>query len=131
MTPSTMTNPFAVDIDLSKGESIKPFKTATEGPSKEKQYDGNTENGRAFKSAAQEACHDFCWGKICTSIKTTINGINENLNIFDDYHKLNLDNVIASAKGTWTGGANTHVIDDQTTDAIIIQRRIRSSMMTK
>ena len=130
-TPSTMTNPFAVDIDLSKSESIKLFKTATEGLSKEKQYNGNKENGRAFKSAAQEACNDFCWGEICTSIPVTINGTNENLNIFDDYHKLTLDDVVASAKATWTEGADTHTIDTQSIEAVTIQRRIRSSMMAK
>ena len=130
-TPSIMTNPFAMDIDLSKRESIKLFNTATEGLSKEKQYDGNKENGRAFKVAAQEACNDFCWGEICTLIQATINGNTENFNIFDDYHKLNLDDVITSAKKTWTEGADTHTINNQTTDADTIQRRIRSSMMAK
>ena len=125
------TNPFAVDIDLSKSESIKLFKTATEGLPKEKQYDGNKENGRAFKSAAQDACNDFCWGEICTSIQATINGANENLNIFDDYHKLSLDDVVSSAKAIWTGRADTHAINTQTTDAATIQRRIWSLMMAK
>ena len=59
-TPSTMINPLTMDIDLSKSGSMTLFKTAIKGLPKEKQYDGNKENRRAFKSTAQEACSHFC-----------------------------------------------------------------------
>ena len=117
---------------MTTDRGFKLWEKATKGLPDDELYDLSQGKIKEFKAAVDEACNKFHWGTIIQAVPIEHDehgAVSETASLLRDLTRVALNIIKGNAEQIWGNNDGDHVIDAAEADPVVLQERVRSSMV--